>query len=386
MSGFAAFTPSPTTMRYLLTNCTLYTGHTVLPNYAVLVDNELIAAVLPAAEVPADLPRHDLNGANLCPGFIDLQLYGGGSILFSVEPTAAALADLRAHTLRHGTTSFLPTMPTNAPALMQAAIAAVRAALPGTPGLLGLHLEGPYLNPTKKGAHRAEFIQRPEPGPLAELLAAGAGVLRIMTLAPEMAEPGALAQLRAAGVVCSAGHSDATFTQGQAAFRDGFAAATHLFNAMSGLLHRAPGLVGAIFDDAAVAASVVADGVHVDYAAIRIAHKIMGERLFLITDAVNESTHGAYQFRRQNDHFVDANGTLAGSALTLMTAVRNCVRHVGIALPEALRMASLYPARVLGLADHLGLVEPGYRADLCAFDHEFNVQATVLHGALHRWG
>ncbi|TPG66406.1 N-acetylglucosamine-6-phosphate deacetylase [Hymenobacter nivis] len=372
-------------MRYLLTNCTVYTGHAVLPDHAVLIDNEIITDVLPATEAPADVLRHDLGGANLCPGFVDLQLYGGGSILFSVEPTAAALADLRAHTLRHGTTSFLPTMPTNAPELMQAAIAAVRAALPTTPGLLGLHLEGPYLNPVKKGAHRAEFIQKPEPGPLAALLAASAGVLRIMTLAPEMAPPEAVAQLRAAGVVCSAGHSDATFAQGQAAFRGGFAAATHLFNAMSGLLHRAPGLVGAILDDEAVAASVVADGVHVDYAAVRIAHKIMGERLFLITDAVNESTHGAYQFRRQGDHFVDANGTLAGSALTLLSAVRNCVQHVGIALPEALRMATLYPARVLGLADHLGLVAPGYRADLCAFDHNYNAQATVLHGALHRW-
>ncbi|MGI4883597.1 MAG: N-acetylglucosamine-6-phosphate deacetylase [Janthinobacterium lividum] len=373
-------------MRYLLTNCTVHTGRAVLPHHAVLIDGELIAAVLPAVEAPADVPRHDLGGANLCPGFVDLQLYGGGSILFSVEPTAAALADLRAHTLRHGTTSFLPTMPTNAPALVQAAVAAVRTAQPTTPGLLGLHLEGPYLNPAKKGAHRAEFIQRPAPGPLAALLAASAGVLRLMTLAPEMAAPDAVAQLRAAGVVCSAGHSDATFAQGQAAFRGGgFAAATHLFNAMSGLLHRAPGLVGAVLDDAAAAASVVADGVHVDYAAVRIAHKIMGERLFLITDAVNESTHGAYQFRRQADHFVDANGTLAGSALTMLTAVRNCVQRVGIALPEALRMASLYPARVLGLANHLGLIEPGYRADLCAFDHEFNAGATVLHGQLHRW-
>jgi N-acetylglucosamine-6-phosphate deacetylase len=129
----------------------------------------------------------------------------------------------------------------------------------------------------------------------------------------------------------------------------------------------------------------VADGVHVDFAAIRVSQKILGERLFLITDAVDESTHGAYQFRRQGDHFVDAHGTLAGSALTLMAAVRNCVQHVGLPLYEALRMATLYPARVLRLDDHLGLLQPGYRADMCLFDNDFNVQATVLHGALHRW-
>ena len=369
-------------MRYLLTNCTIYTGTAVLPDHAVLVDGETIAAVLPAADAPADVPRHDLGGHRLCPGFIDLQLYGGGGHLFSVEPTAESLASLRAHTLRHGTTSFLPTMPTNAPALLRAALAAVRAAQPTTPGLLGLHLEGPYLSPVKRGAHRAEFIQTPAPGPLAALLAFGAGVLRLMTLAPEVATPGALAQLQAAGVVCSAGHSDATYAQGQAAFRNGFTAATHLFNAMSGLHHRAPGLVGAIYDDADVLASVVADGVHVDFAAVRISKKIMGERLFLITDAADESARGAYRFQRRGDHFVDADGTLAGSALTLMAAVRNCVRHVGLALPEALRMATLYPARVLRLDGYLGLLRPGYRANMCLFDHEFNVRATVLHGAL----
>ena len=372
-------------MRYLLTNCTVYTGTAVLPDHAVLVDNETIEAVLPAAGAPADVPRHDGGGLNLCPGFIDLQLYGGGGHLFSNEPTAEALASLRAHTLRHGTTSFRPTMPTTAPEMMRAALAAVRAAQPTTPGLLGLHLEGPYINPIKKGAHREEFIRVPEPAALAELLASGAGVLRIMTLAPEVATPGALAQLRAAGVVCSAGHSNATYAEGMAAFQQGFGAATHLFNAMSGLQSRAPGLLGAIYDDAAVAASVIADGVHADFAAVRISKKIMGERLFLITDAVEESAHGAYQFHRQGDHFVDAQGILAGSALTLMTAVRNCVRHVGIALPEALRMASLYPARALRLDNHLGLLQPGYRADMCLFDHDFNVQATVLHGALRRW-
>ncbi len=369
-------------MRYLLINCTVFTGTAVLPNHAVLVENETIAAVLPAADVPAGVPQHDLDGGNLCPGFVDLQVYGGGGHLFFAEPTAAALASLRAYTLRHGTTSFLPTVPTSPPDLVRAALAAGRAARPTTPGLLGVHLEGPYINPARKGAHREEFIQTPEPGPLAELLAFGAGVLRMMTLAPEVATPGALAQLRAAGVVCSAGHSNATYAEGMAAFRDGFGAATHLFNAMSGLQHRAPGLVGAVYDDPAVAASVVADGVHVDFAAVRISQKIIGERLFLISDAVDESARGAYQFRRQDDHFVDANGTLAGSALTLMAAVRNCVRHVGIPLPEALRMASLYPARVLGLADHLGLLQPGYRADMCLFNNEFDVWATVLHGRL----
>lgn len=151
-------------MRYLLTPCTVYTGTEVLPNHAVLVNGDRIEAVLPVAGgLPAIVPQRDGRGLNLCPGFVDLQIYGGGGGLFSVAPTPTVLASLRAHTLRHGTTSFLPCLPTSPPALMREALATVRAALPTMPGLLGLHLEGPYINPVKKGAHQQAFIQTPTP-------------------------------------------------------------------------------------------------------------------------------------------------------------------------------------------------------------------------------
>lgn len=368
-------------MRYLLTPCTVYTGAEVLPDHAVLINGERIEAVLPAGgKLPVDVPRRDGRGLHLCPGFVDLQIYGGGGVLFSVAPTPPVLARLRAHTLRHGTTSFLPCLPTSPPALMTEALTTVAAALPTMPGLLGLHLEGPYINPLKKGAHQAEFIQIPTPQSVDELLAQAAGALRLMTLAPERAGPAVVARLRAAGVVLSAGHSAATHEEASAAFGQGFRTTTHLFNAMSGFESRAPGLVGAVYDAAQAQASIIADGVHCAYAALRISHKILGERLFLITDAVESSTHGAYRFHRQGDYFVDENGTLAGSALTMLTAVRNCVRHAGIPLPEALRMAALYPARVLGLADTIGRLAPGYQADMCLFDDEFRAQATVLKG------
>ena len=371
-------------MRYLLTPCTVYTGTEVLPHHAVLINNGRIEAVLPAsAEVPAEVPRRDGRGLHLAPGFVDLQIYGGAGGLFSVEPTAGVLAALRAHTLRHGTTSFLPCLPTSPPALMRQALATVRAALPTTPGLLGLHLEGPYINPAKKGAHREEFIQTPSVEDIDELLAEAVGTLRFMTLAPERVSPAVAARLRAAGVVLSAGHSTATYAQATAAFDDGFATTTHLFNAMSGFESRAPGLVGAAYDHPAAHASIIADGVHCAYPAVRISHKIMSERLFLITDAVTASTTGAYRFRQQDNYFVDEQGTLAGSALTMLLAVRNCVRHVGLPLAEALRMASLYPARVVGLAHEIGRITPGYRADLCLFDDDFRVHATVLGGEWH---
>ena len=369
-------------MRYLLTNCTIYTSNSVLHNHSVLVNGSTIEGVLPAVTEPAEIPRHDCRGGILSPGFIDLQLYGGGGSLFSVDPSAAALASIRAHTLRNGTTSFLPTMPTNSAAMMQAAVAAVREAQPTMPGLLGLHLEGPYINPIKQGAHQEEFIQSPTSEAISELLTEAKGILRMMTLAPEVTPLEVITLLRAAGVVRSAGHSNATYEQGSEAFQQGFNAATHLFNAMSQLGSRAPGLVGAIYDADSARASIVADGVHCAFAAVRISKKVMGERLYLITDAVDSSTEGAYRFRRQDNYFVDEQGTLAGSALTMPQAVRNCVQHVGIPLAESLRMATLYPAQVLGLDDDLGQIHPGYQADLCLLNDQFEVQATVLKGEL----
>jgi N-acetylglucosamine-6-phosphate deacetylase len=202
-------------------------------------------------------------------------------------------------------------------------------------------------------------------------------------VAPEVLGSAELALLRAAGVVLSAGHSNASYEQGMRAFAHGFAAATHLFNAMSPLTSRAPGLVGAIYDDEAVQASIVADGRHCAYASVRISQRLLGERLFLISDATAASATGPYRFYPQEDHFVDTHGTLAGSGLTLLRAVRNCVQQVGLSLAESLRMASLYPARLLGLHHQLGRIAPGYQADLCLFDAEFNAQATVLHGQLH---
>jgi N-acetylglucosamine-6-phosphate deacetylase len=370
-------------MRYLISPCTVYTGTSTLPHYAVVVNGDRIEALLPAVAAPRDLPRRDGRGLHLSPGFVDVQVYGGGGVLFSTEPTVEVLATLGAHLRRHGTTSFvptMPTMPTNAPELMTAAAQAVRAAQVTVPGLLGLHLEGPYINPGKKGAHQAEFIQTPTTEATDVLLAETQDVLRILTLAPECVAPELALRLRRAGVVLSAGHSLATYAQATAAFNGSYLAATHLFNAMSGFESRAPGLVGAVYDHPTAVASIIADGVHCDYAALRISQKMMGERLFLITDAVDTSTEGAYRFHREGDHFVNENGTLAGSALTMPQAVANCVRHAGIALDEALRMATLYPARLLGMDGEIGQLSTDSRADMCLFDNDFNVAATVQGG------
>ena len=373
-------------MRYALTSATLYTGAHVLPDHAVLISQGRIEAVLPAAELPADVPQQDVRGLRVAPGLMDLQVYGGGGVLFSTHPTPATLARMEAVFRAQGTTHFVATMPTNSPALMLEALRAAhqyRAATPGT-GLLGVHLEGPFINPLKKGAHQEEFIRPPDPAEIERWLAVGPGLLRLVTMAPEVATPEAVARLRAAGVVLSAGHSAATFAEAQRGFRQGFAAATHLFNAMSALTSREPGLVGAAYDHPTARASIIADGLHCDFAALRISHKLMGERLFLITDAVEESPEGAYRFRRAGDRFVVVQGTLGGSALTMLQAVQNCVQQVDLPLAEALRMATLYPARVLGLDQQLGRIAPGYRASLTLFDEQLQAHGVVLDGEL-RW-
>lgn len=370
-------------MTYLLTNCHLFTGEEFLSQHAVLIEGSTIAAVLAPSQLPTGVPQVEARGLFVCPGFVDLQIYGGGGRAFGLTPSAAALQHLRQHTLRHGTTSFLPTVPTPAPTVLASAIAAVQQALPTMPGLLGLHLEGPYLSPVKRGVHPAAYVVEPTLANLRSFLHQSQGVLRLLTVAPEVLGPAERALLRESGVILSAGHSNATYEQGMDAFGHGFTAATHLFNAMSPLTSREPGLVGAVYDHPTVPSSIVVDGRHCAYASVRISQRLLGERLFLISDATDVGGEGAYAFYRHDDHFVDASGTLAGSDLTLLRAVRNCVQQVGISLAESLRMASLYPARVVGLEHTLGRVAPGYRADLCLFDETFAAQATVLNGQLH---
>jgi N-acetylglucosamine-6-phosphate deacetylase len=329
----------------------------------------------------------DLKGGYLVPAFIDLQLYGGNGLLFGEHPSVEALKAVVAYSTAGGATRILPTVATNAPHIMHAAIEAVRSYWQqGLPGVAGLHLEGPYINPARRGAHITEFIKSPSLAEVKELVAAGKGIIKMMTLAPEVCSPEVISYLQQAGIIISAGHSDASFQQAISAFENGIGMATHLFNAMSPMQHRAPGLAGAILHSSHVQASIIADGYHVDYNVIAIAKKIMGERLLLITDAVTENKEGVYQHRLLEDRYVVVDGTLSGSALTMLEAVKNCVVHVGIPLQECLRMASLYPARVLGIEKTVGRIAPGYEAELLWLDQQLNLEGVYSNGLLTRFG
>ncbi|MCW3462141.1 N-acetylglucosamine-6-phosphate deacetylase [Chitinophaga nivalis] len=357
------------------TNARVFTGDGILEESAVTTDYGIVTSILPAAAVESQEGTVvDLQGAILAPAMIDLQIYGGNGAVFSLYPSVASLTAVVDYSKAGGAALVMPTVATISPEIMLEAIHAVKAYWEqGGKGVAGLHLEGPFINPAKKGAHLPQYIRKPAQEDIDWIITHGKGIVKIMTLAPECCDPILIRQLQEAGIVVFAGHSNATYDQAYIAFEQGIRHATHLFNAMSPLESRAPGIVGAIYDHPAVSASIVADGVHVDFAAIRISKKIMGERLFLITDAVEENKTGPYTYLREQDRFVSATGVLSGSRLTMIQAVRNCVEQVGISLEEALRMASLYPARAIGQAQQRGRIKPGYAAALVAIRPNWEV-------------
>ncbi|WP_158120472.1 N-acetylglucosamine-6-phosphate deacetylase [Vibrio metoecus] len=372
---------------YALTNCKIFTGNDVLVKHAVIINGETIDAVCPEDMLPSGIKMVDLNGANLSPGFIDLQLNGCGGVMFNDEITAETIDIMHKANLKSGCTSFLPTLITSSDENMRQAIAAAREYQSQYPNQsLGLHLEGPYLNVMKKGIHSVDFI-RPSDDEMIETMCANRDVIAKVTLAPENNKPEHIEKLVKAGIVVSIGHTNATYAEARQSFESGITFATHLFNAMTPMVGREPGVVGAIYDTPDVYAGIIADGFHVDYANIRIAHKIKGEKLVLVTDATAPAGADMDYFifvgkkvYYRDGKCVDENGTLGGSALTMIEAVQNMVEHVGIALDETLRMATLYPAKAIGVDDKLGRIKKGMIANLTVFDRDFKVKATVVNG------
>lgn len=358
-----------------LTNGTLFTGKKKFKDKALLFDESGIRDIVSPADVPGDAAVVDCEGANIAPGLIDLQIYGAGGYLFADEPSGEAVQAIAEAIVQSGTTGFLLTLATNAVPVYRDAIHAVR--YNPHPALLGLHFEGPYINPEKRGAHLEEFIKPPTAEEVTAMTEEANGILRMMTLAPEVADAEIIRILTAAGVVVSAGHSNATYAEAAQGFADGIGAVTHLFNAMSPLHHRQPGLPAAAGLSTA-SASIIADGVHVDFATVAFSKKVFGDRLFLITDAVEESK-GVYVHEKGEDRFTLPDGTLSGSRLTLLQAVKNCVQQAGILLDEALRMATLYPANLIGAGD-AGRLEPGTKANVIVFDSAFSLQRVYLDG------
>ncbi|HEY9341289.1 MAG TPA: N-acetylglucosamine-6-phosphate deacetylase [Hanamia sp.] len=360
-------------------NATIFTGKEKVSGKSLLIKDGVIKGLEEVGSIPPDVTKVDCTDYFIAPGFIDLQIYGGGGYLFSNQPSAAALKSMADGLVATGTTGFYVTLATNSMEIFREAIKVVKEN--PHPAVMGLHFEGPYLNPVKRGAHLIQYIKRPEKKEVEELLKEADGVLKMMTLAPEMCDPEIIKLLKDNGVVISAGHSNATFGEAVKGFESGITTTTHLFNAMSPIHHRDTGLPGATFLSKNIFASIIADGIHVDFNALAISKKLMNERLFLITDAVEEVKEGAYVHVKQKDRFTLPDGTLSGSCLTLLQAVKNCVEKVGIPLEEALRMASTYPAQLIQ-AKNIGKIEVGSRANLVVFSKDFRMKYSVLDGRI----
>jgi N-acetylglucosamine-6-phosphate deacetylase len=366
----------------------IFDGHRWHDHAVILIDRGLVRGIAPRGQNTGDWPTQVMPpGTVLAPGFIDLQVNGGGGILLNDDPTPEAMrAIARAH-LRYGTTSCLPTLITDTPAKAKAAIAAAKLQN-GTEGILGLHLEGPFINPARPGIHRSDRIlsaTRNDLEWLGELSTVGSS---IVTLAPECVPAGFVKTLAASGIRVSVGHSEAASEVLIKAVDDGLGGVTHLFNAMPAMSAREPGIVGTALADARLTAGIILDAIHVDTLVVRAAFAAKGWRnLALVTDAMptvgterDSFNLMGRQIQLRSGRLVSENGTLAGAHLDMASAVRNAVTLVGVSLDDALRAASLSPATFLGIEQHRGTLSAGARADIVALGPHLDVVATWIGG------
>ena len=378
-------------MLQAIVNGCIFDGESVHEHKAVLIEGEHIVAVVDPEQVPADIgASYDLEGGTLIPGFIDLQVNGGGGVLFTAAPTVDSLRTIGAAHRQYGTTGFLPTLISTRFDVMREAVSAVAEAIAiGAPGVLGLHLEGPFLSPERKGVHDAgKFCQLDQTG--FDILTSLQVGSTVVTLAPELTSPQMISRLVEEGVIVCGGHSGATYAQTRDALAQGLSGFTHLYNAMTPLQSREPGMVGAALADDDSWFGIIADGHHIHPAAfsVAVAAKKRGGAL-LVTDAMPTVGSPDTSFILDGKTIVasegrvtNAEGTLAGSDLNMLSAVNNAAEFARLDWFEAVRMASLYPARALGLERELGAIRPGFRASLLALDSAHRIRTSWINGAM----
>lgn len=372
-----------------LVNGRILAGERIVSGQTVLLSQGRIEGVVPAADPRCrDATIVDLGGQILLPGFIDVQVNGGGGVLFNDDPSLESIRAIGAAHRRFGTTGFLPTLISDDLDTIGQALAAVQASLDAhLPGALGIHIEGPFLNWARRGVHDPKHLRRLDNGVIS-LLCSLRGGRTVLTLAPEMTTTEMIAQLSASGILLSAGHSDANFAQTSAAIAHGVRGFTHLFNAMAPLAPREPGIVGAALFDANTWCGIIVDGHHVDPVMLKLALRCKRhDKFMLVTDAMPPvgSPEPSFVLQGRTIHVKDGvcrdeNGTLAGTGLDMATAVRNAVSLLGLEIAEAARMASEYPAAFLGLDHELGRIAPGYRANLALLDDDLRVRRTWIEG------
>ncbi|MGL5411451.1 N-acetylglucosamine-6-phosphate deacetylase [Cetobacterium sp.] len=373
-------------------NGELFIGNKFYTGKVLIMDGERIVDIIPQEELITtygNIETIDAENAYVTPGFIDLQLNGCGGVLFNDDISLETLDTMHKTNLKYGCTSFTPTLITTGDESIEKAIELVKGIEnKGKYGVVGLHIEGPYISLQKKGIHNPKFIRKADEAMIDKMIEAGKENVRIVTLAPENTDKKIISKLNAAGIHVSVGHSNASYEQVKEKEGFGITLATHLYNGMSSFNHREPGVVGAVFDSD-IKAGVIADGFHCHYSAIKSAIKIMGERLYLVTDAVAPvGTDMEYFYFEGNKVFYKdgkcfgEDGTLGGSALTMDAGVRNLVKYCDITLEEAVRMATLYPAKAVNIDNEYGKLQPGCFADIVFLDKHLRLKKVIAKGEL----
>lgn len=369
-------------MKQAIINATVHTGDEIINNGVIVIENGQIISV--QKEIPNDCKQIDLQGNHIAAGFIDIQINGGEQYYFSQTPNEETIQDIYDSSLKYGTTHVLPCLISSSNETILKGIEAVRDYMKKhNNGVIGMHLEGPFLNPLKRGAHSIDQVRKPTNEELAEIIKLGKDVIKVITIAPECFTEEQLNMLIESGFEISIGHSTVTHKEAQIYFSKGIKLVTHLFNAMTQFGHREPGLVGAVFENENVYAPIILDGAHCDYAAAKIAYKQKQDKFFLISDATFLGRKVAY-FKWDNfdAHLEDGfyrneDGNLAGATISMVEAVQNAYNHMNVSADEAIKMATSRVAAAIGMQDKIGKIKPGFPASFVKFSDDLSSIETL---------
>jgi len=369
-------------MKKAIVNAVIHTGEEIIENGVVIVENGVIISV--QQEIPTDIQTIDLHGNHLSAGFIDIQINGGEKYYFSQTPNEETIQDIYDTSLKYGTTQVLPCLISASKETILEGIESVRDYMKKHQnGVIGMHLEGPFLNPQRRGAHSIDQVRKPTNEELQEIISKGKDVIKVITIAPECFTEEQLNMLIESGIKISIGHSTITHKEAQFYFSKGINLVTHLFNAMTQFGHREPGLVGAVFENAEVFAPVILDGAHCDYAAAKIAYKLKQEKFFLISDAtflgrkVENFKWDNFDAHLENGFYRNEDGNLAGATISMAEAVQNAFNHLNVSTDEAIKMATTRVAAAIGMEDNIGKIKSGFPATFVKFDENLSVIETL---------
>ena len=369
-------------MKQAIINTTVHTGDEIITNGVIIIENGIILSV--QKEIPQDIETIDLKGNHIAAGFIDIQINGGERLYLSQNPTEETIQDIYDASLKYGTTHVLPCLISSSHETILQGIEAVRSYMKKHDnGVIGMHLEGPFLNPLKRGAHSIDQVRKPTNEELEEIIRLGKDVIKVITIAPECFTDEQLNMLIESGIVISIGHSTVTHKEAQVYFSKGIKLVTHLFNAMTQFGHREPGLVGATFENENLYAPVILDGAHCDYAAAKLAYKLKQDKFFLISDAtflgrkVANFKWDNFDAHLDNGFYRNDDGNLAGATISMLEAVQNAYNHLEVSADEAIKMATSRVASAIGLEDQFGKIKAGFPASFVQFNDDLSEIATL---------